>query len=303
MEAGSLHGDACRCWLPTCAHTMTALLPPTAVGIGLRAPHQRELLAARADLDFLEVHSENYFHAGGAALHGLLQVAQDYPLSLHGVGLSLGSADALADSHLDKLARLMAQVQPALVSEHLSWSGVDGICLNDLLPLPRSREALNLLADRIDHVQQRLGRRILVENLSAYVDFAQPDFSEGEWLAAIVEASGCGLLLDINNLYVNACNFGFDPVRELACLPAGCVGEYHLAGHTQEDGLLIDTHGAAVCGPVWVLYGQAVAGLGPAPTLIERDADLPPLATLLAEAQHARAILRAQAAQPEPCHA
>lgn len=280
---------------------MTPTLPRTAVGIGLRAPYQHALLDTPADVDFLEVHSENYFHAGGPALHGLQRIAERYPLSLHGVSLSLGSADALAATHLDKLARLAAQAQPALLSEHLSWSSVDGAFLNDLLPLPRTQEALSLLVARIDHVQQRLGRRILVENLSAYVDFTAPDFSEGEWLASVVTASGCGLLLDINNLYVNACNFDFDPLRELACLPVGCVGEYHLAGHTQEDMLLIDTHGSAVCDPVWTLFEQAVQRLGPAPTLIERDADLPPLATLLAEAHHARGILRAH--RNEACHA
>lgn len=285
---------------------MHTALAPTAVGIGLRAPYQRALLESRHEIDFLEVHSENYFQAGGPALHGLLQTAARYPLSLHGVGLSLGSADAMSESHLDKLACLAERVSPVLLSEHLSWSGVDGRFINDLLPLPRSRAALALLSMRIDRVQQRLGRRILVENLSAYVDFAEQDFSEGEWLAAVLEASGCGLLLDINNLYVNAHNFGFDPLRELACLPAGCVGEYHLAGHAVEDTLLIDTHGSAVCDPVWTLFGQAVAQLGPAPTLIERDADLPPLPSLLSEAARARHILHAHAqqdARPEPCHA
>ena len=271
------------------------LLPDVAVGIGLRQPHYREVFERRPALGFLEVHSENFFLDGGASMHALERARAAYPVSLHGVGLSLGSADRLADAHLAKLKRLVERIEPAIVSEHLCWGGVGGVHFNDLLPLPHTGETLALLAARIGRVQDELGRTILVENLSAYVEFRDGDMTETAFLAELARRTGCGLLLDINNLYVNAVNFGFDPVARLAELAASSIGQMHLAGHTVTDDCLIDTHGSAVCDPVWALYDEACRRFGPKPTLIEWDTDLPELDVLLGEASSARSIAMAHA--------
>ena len=263
---------------------------PSGIGIGLRQPHYREVFERRPELAFLEVHSENFFLDGGASMHALERARDAYPISLHGVGLSLGSADALADAHLAKLKRLVDRVQPALVSEHLCWGSVGGVHFNDLLPLPHTGEALALLADRIDRVQEVLGRRLLVENLSAYVAFRDSDMTETAFLAELARRTGCGLLLDINNLYVNAINFGFDASSRLAELHGDAIGQIHLAGHTVVDDCLIDTHGAVVSDPVWLLYAEACRRFGPKPTLIEWDTDLPALDVLLSQAAQADAI-------------
>ena len=273
-----------------------AALSPVGTGIGLRQPHYREVFERRPALAFLEVHSENFFLEGGASMHALERARAAYPVSLHGVGLSLASADTLADAHLDKLKRLVDRVEPALVSEHLCWGAVGGVHFNDLLPLPHTGETLALLAARIDHVQATLGRRILVENLSAYVACRDAEMSETAFLAALARRTGCGLLLDVNNLYVNAINFGFDPVAALAELDAASIGQIHLAGHTVVDGCLIDTHGSLVCDPVWALYAEACRRFGPKPTLIEWDTDLPALDVLLQQAAQASDIARCEAA-------
>jgi uncharacterized protein len=278
---------------------MTTTLRGAAVGIGLRQPHYRELFERRPALDFLEVHSENFFLDGGAAMQVLERARMAYPISLHGVGLSLGSADELAERHLAKLEQLVRRVEPALVSEHLCWGAVDGRHFNDLLPLPHTREALTLIADRVDHVQNRLGRRLLIENLSAYVQYRHNDMTETAFLAELARRTGCGILLDINNLYVNAVNFGFDAGERLAELQADPIVQIHLAGHTAVDDCLIDTHGALVCDPVWALYAQACRRFGPRPTLIEWDTDLPALDVLLDEAARALALATVQ----EPAHA
>ena len=267
-------------------------------GIGLRQPHYREVFERLPELAFLEVHSENFFLDGGAAMHALERARAAYPISLHGVGLSLGSADALAGEHLAKLKRLVDRVEPALVSEHLCWGSVGGVHFNDLLPLPRNGETLALLEGRIDRVQSTLKRRILVENLSAYVACRDAEMSETAFLAALARRTGCGLLLDVNNLYVNAINFGFDPIAGLADLDAASIGQIHLAGHTAVDDCLIDTHGSLVCDPVWSLYAEACRRFGPTPTLIEWDTDLPALDVLLSQAAQASAI-----AQREVAHA
>jgi len=259
-------------------------------GIGLRQPHYREVFERRPELAFLEVHSENFFLEGGASLHALERARAAYPISLHGVGLSLGSADRLADEHLAKLKRLVDRVEPALVSEHLCWGAVGGMHFNDLLPLPHTGQTLELLAGRVDHVQSVLKRRILVENLSAYVEFRDSDMTETAFLAELARRTGCGLLLDVNNLYVNAINFGFDPIARLAELDGASIGQMHLAGHTAVDDCLVDTHGSLVCDPVWALYAEACRRFGPKPTLIEWDTDLPALDVLLSEAARAGAI-------------
>ena len=265
-------------------------------GIGLRQPHYREVFERLPELAFLEVHSENFFLEGGAAMHALERARAAYPISLHGVGLSLGSADALAGEHLAKLKRLVDRVEPALVSEHLCWGSVGGVHFNDLLPLPRNGETLALLEGRIDRVQSTLKRRILVENLSAYVACRDAEMTETAFLAALARRTGCGLLLDVNNLYVNAINFGFDPIAGLADLDAASIGQIHLAGHTAVDDCLIDTHGSFVCDPVWSLYAEACRRFGPTPTLIEWDTDLPALDVLLQQAAQASDIARREAA-------
>ena len=265
-------------------------LPGRAVGIGLRQPHYREVFERRPALGFLEVHSENFFLDGGAAMHALERARAAYPISLHGVGLSLGSADALAQQHLAKLKRLVDRVEPTLVSEHLSWSGLGARHFNDLLPLPHTREALALLTERVDRVQSALKRSILIENVSVYVEYCDSEMTETAFLAELARRSGCGLLLDVNNLYVNAVNFGFDPIARLADLAPASIGEMHLAGHTSADGCLIDTHGARVCAEVWALFEAACRRFGPKPTLIEWDTDLPTLDVLLAEAATAGSV-------------
>ena len=269
-------------------------LPASAVGIGLRQPHYREVFERAPALGFLEVHSENFFLDGGASMHALERARARYPISLHGVGLSLGSADALGQKHLAKLKRLVDRVEPTLVSEHLSWSGLGARHFNDLLPLPHTRETLALLSERVDRVQSTLNRTILIEYVSAYVEYRDSDMTETALLDALARRTGCAILLDINNLYVNAVNFGFDPIARLAELSSASIGEMHLAGHTSTGGCLIDTHGTRVCADVWALFEEACRRFGPKPTLIEWDTDLPCLDVLLDEA--ATAVSRAHRA-------
>ncbi len=269
------------------AHRVSASIPARA-GIGLRAPHYHDLLDARPDVGWLEVHSENYFGDGGAPLHYLERARELYPISLHGVGLSLGSTDPLNRTHLARLKRLIARIEPGLVSEHLCWSSNEGRYLNDLLPLPYTEEALAHSAARIGEVQDFLGRQILIENLSSYVQYTHSTISEWEFLAAVAQRADCGLLFDVNNVYVSARNHGFDPLTYLRAVPAARVQEIHLAGHSvkrHDDGeILIDTHNARVSDPVWALYRETVTHLGARPTLIEWDSDLPALDVLVDEA-------------------
>ena len=260
-------------------------------GIGLRSPHVEELQREHPAVGWLEVHSENYFVDGGPALAALEAIRADYPVSLHGVGLSLGSADALDRAHIGALKRLAERIEPALVSEHLCWGRIDGRHLNDLLPLPFSDDALRLCCERISAAQDALGRPLLIENISAYVRFEADAMPEWEFVAAVARRSGCKLLLDVNNIYVNAVNHGFDPLAYLAVIPAEAVAEIHLAGFDASGACLIDTHGARVAPPVWALYRAAVDRFGPKPTLIEWDTDLPTLAVLLDEAAIAQSIL------------
>ena len=267
---------------------------PAAAGIGLRAPHDAEVDARRPGIAWLEVHSENYYADGGPALAALDRIRRDYPLSLHGVGMSLGSTDPLDRAHLAKLARLIARTEPALVSEHLCWSGVAGRCLNDLLPLPYTEEALAHVCTRVAAVQDFLGREILVENVSSYLGFADATIPEWEFVAAVARTTGCKLLVDVNNIYVNATNHGFDADTYLAAMPPAAVAEIHLAGFDARGAILIDTHGAPVAPDVWALYRRAVDRFGPVPTLIEWDIDIPPLATLLREAATAQSVLEAR---------
>jgi uncharacterized protein (UPF0276 family) len=268
-------------------------LPPAA-GIGLRAPHVAQVDAERPPVAWLEVHSENYYIDGGPALAALERIRRDYPLSLHGVGMSLGSTDPLDRAHLAKLARLVARTEPALVSEHLCWSGVGGRHLNDLLPLPYTEEALAHVCTRVAEVQDALGRELAVENVSSYLAFADATIPEWEFVAAVARRTGCRLLVDVNNIYVNACNHGFDADAYLAAMPPDAIAEIHLAGFEARGDILIDTHGAPVAPAVWALYRRAIERFGPRPTLIEWDTDIPPLATLLREAATAQSMLEAR---------
>jgi uncharacterized protein (UPF0276 family) len=274
---------------------------PARAGIGLRAEHYAAVLETRPPVGWLEVHSENYFGAGGKPLHYLECIRAHYPLSLHGVGLSIGSTDPLDRRHLGKLKALIRRFEPALVSEHLSWSSVDGRYLNDLLPLPYTKEALYHLVARVARVQDVLGRQILIENPSSYLQYVGSTIPEGEFLAELAERTGCGVLLDVNNIYVSARNHGFDAGAYLRAIPRHVVQEIHLAGFTVnrfEDGeILIDTHNRPVYPAVWALYRQAVHRFGRIPTLIEWDTDLPELAVLVDEARRADAILEERHAQ------
>jgi uncharacterized protein (UPF0276 family) len=268
--------------------------PLAAAGIGLRAPHVAHVRTERPNVAWLEVHSENYYADGGPALAALDDIRRDYPLSLHGVGMSLGSTDPLDDQHLRKLKRLIARTDPALVSEHLCWSGIGGRHLNDLLPLPYTEEALDHVCRRVAEVQDSLGRELLVENVSSYLAFVGATIPEWEFVAAVARRAGCKLLLDVNNIYVNAVNHGFDPDTYLAAIPGEAIAEIHLAGFDASGPCLIDTHGAAVAPDVWALYDRAIARFGARPTLIEWDTDIPPFATLEREAATAQAIIEAR---------
>jgi len=263
-----------------------------AAGIGLRGPHMQELLETRPDVGWLEVHSENFFGDGGAPIQNLLRTREDYPISLHGVGLSVGSTDALDTAHLSRLLHLIQIIDPVLVSEHLSWGSVGGIHFNDLLPLPYTEEALIHFCGRVVQVQDYLGRKILIENPSSYLRYRHSTIPEVEFLTAISERTGAGLLLDVNNVFVSACNLDFDPLEYLAAVRGDLVAEIHLAGHTLKkfpDGeLRIDDHASPVSDEVWSLYVATLELIGEKPTLIEWDADLPPLDQLVAEADVAR---------------
>jgi hypothetical protein len=271
---------------------MPAITPlPLVAGIGLRAPHVARVVAERPAIGWFEAHSENYFVDGGPALAALEAIRADYPIALHGVGLSLGSADALDAGHLAQLKRLVARIDPAAVSEHLCWGRVDGRHLNDLLPLPLTEEALALVCNRVDAVQASLGRPLLVENVSAYLRFQSDTIAEWDFVAAVAQRTGCKLLFDVNNVYVNAVNHGFDPLVYLRAIPGDAVAEVHLAGFDASGPCLIDTHGARVAPPVWALYRATIERFGPKPTLIEWDTDLPALEILQDEAAIAQAII------------
>ena len=270
--------------------------PGALCGIGLRAPHFEALAERRPGPGFLEAHAENFFGDGGCALAWLRRFRDDYPLSLHGVGLSLGSAQPVDPLHLERLARLVDRFEPFLVSEHLCWSAVDGLHANDLLPLPFTQEAVTHAVRNVERVQERLGRRILVENVSAYLAWPGSEMTEAQFVTEVARRSGCGVLLDLNNVWVNAVNFGFDAQDYLREMRPADVGQYHLAGHERVDGLLVDTHGAPVCEEVWSLYERALEVIGPRPALVEWDTAIPLLDVLLAEAQRARGIAAAKAA-------
>lgn len=275
---------------------------PEVAGIGLRSPHVREVEKRCPAAGWLEVHAENYM-ADGVAEWSLDKIRERYPLSIHGVGLSIGSAGGISRAHLDRLVEVCRRYEPAMVSEHLCWSIGDGVYLNDLLPVPHDEEALRVVGDNILRVQDALKRPILIENLATYVGFARSTMDEPEFLSTLVDRTGCGLLLDINNVYVSACNMSFDAVEYIDRLPGRAVGEIHLAGHvengTPEGPVLIDSHGSRVPPAVWSLYAYAMQRIGRRPTLIEWDSELPPLNVLLGEAMWADMLAESLKRQSE----
>ena len=269
---------------------------PARAGIGLRHPHVQAFLDGPPPVGWAEVHSENYLAGGGLRLSSLERIRRDLPISCHGVGLSLGSAEGLDVAHLAALARLFERIAPGLVSEHVSWSVSGGVYYNDLLPLPLTEEALGVFCRNVDRAQEAFGRRILVENPSTYLDFAASRIPEPDFIAEIVRRTGCGLLLDVNNIHVSAHNRGFDADEYLAALPLEAVGEIHIAGHASRsiggETVLIDDHGSRVIAPVWRLLDAALARTGPVPVLVEWDTDIPALDVLLAEAAQAESAIR-----------
>lgn len=257
--------------------------PIQGFGLGLRTEHYRDFVEQRPPVDWLEIISENYMVPGGKPLHYLDTLRRDYPMVMHGVSLSIGSTDPLNFDYLRSLKALAERVEPGWISDHLCWTGVDHHNLHDLLPMPYTEAALAHLCERIARVQDFLGQRILIENVSSYVAYAVDAMNEWEFVAALAERADCHLLLDVNNVYVSARNHGFDPRRFIDAMPAPRVRQIHLAGHEDHGEYCIDTHDHPVCDPVWELYGYTVARLGLVSTMIERDDAIPPLPELLAE--------------------
>jgi len=280
--------------MAACPDRGDALFPDLGFGLGLRREHHAEVVEGRtagpAKPGWFEVISENFMVAGGNPRRVLERVRRDYPVVLHGVSLSIGSADPLDASYLDRLAALADQVQPAWISDHLCWRTAHGFNAHDLLPLPYTAATLAHVAGRVQAVQDRLGRRILLENPSSYLAYRDAEMGEAEFLAELARRADCGILLDVNNVFVSAHNQGFDARAYLAALPGQRIGQIHLAGHSADGGLLIDTHDAPVCDEVWALYAEAIARFGPRSTMIEWDARVPPFATLTAELERARQV-------------
>ena len=275
---------------------------PLRGGFGLKPEHFRDILAAPPDVGFVEIHAENYMVAGGPFHHYLEKIRGLYGLSIHGVGLSIGADGPLDVAHLERLKALIERYQPESFSEHLAWSSHGGTFLNDLLPVPYDQATLNRVCDHVDQVQAHLSRRMLLENPATYVEFSASTLSETDFITEVVRRTGCGLLLDVNNVYVSAVNHHRNAEDVIRSMPLSAVGQIHLAGFATDvdaagDPLLIDSHGAPVAQAVWDLYAFALAQLGPAPTLIERDNDIPALPVLVAEVQQAEVLLRAAASQ------
>ncbi|WP_230474922.1 DUF692 domain-containing protein [Dyella monticola] len=273
---------------------MTAMrpdaLPYLGYGLGLRVEYYEALLASPPQVQWLEVVSENYMVDGGLPLTWLERFRERFPLVMHGVSMSIGSTDPLDQDYLARLAALAQRIEPAWVSDHLCWTGVQGVNLHDLMPLPYTEEALDHVVSRVKHVQDVLKRRILLENVSSYVSFAQSQLTEWEFIAEVAERSDCLILLDINNVHVSATNHGFSSSDYLRGIPVSRVQQFHLAGYEQGERLIIDTHDAPVSNAVWALYVEAVRRFGRVSTMIERDDHFPPWADLLAELDHARAL-------------
>jgi uncharacterized protein (UPF0276 family) len=259
-------------------------------GLGLRKPHYEHFVGGQAPVDFVEVISENFMVEGGQPRHILRQVRAHYPVALHGVSMSIGSADGVDLDYLGRLRALADEIEPLFVSDHLCWTRVHGHNSHDLLPLPYTQEALKIVCRNVTQAQDMLGRSMLVENPSAYLDFPESEMSEWEFLSEICSATGCSLLLDVNNIFVTARNLGFDADAYVAAIPAPLVRQIHVAGHSQGEELLIDTHDQPVCDDVWSLYARTVEKMGPVATMIERDDSIPPIEDLLEELATARGL-------------
>ncbi len=262
-------------------------------GLGLRPQHYEEILAGPKQVDWFEVISENYMVPGGKPLHYLDRIRADYPMVMHGVSLSIGSTDPLDEKYLRELKTLADRIEPAWFSDHLCWTGVQGKNMHDLLPLPYTEEALAHVVERVKRVQDHIGRPMLLENVSSYVTFAQSALSEWDFLAEVARRADCGILLDVNNIYVSGFNHEFAPQDYFAGIPGERIGQIHLAGHSNYGNFIIDTHDAAVIDPVWHLYGEAIRRFGPIPTMIERDDKIPPYQEVVDELQRARQIASA----------
>lgn len=274
--------------------TQQTITPFGGFGLGMRTPHYSAYLAGEAPVDFVEIISENFMGEGGRPLHTIDRIREIYPVAMHGVSMSVGSADGLNSDYLVKLKKLAQRIEPLWVSDHLCWTGIDGFNSHDLLPLPYTEEALTITANNIISAQNVLGRAMLIENPSSYLTFADDAMTEWEFLAELTSRTGCYLLLDINNIYVSGTNHGFDPKIYLDAIPADRVRQIHLAGHSNgRDGLLIDTHDQPVPDPVWALYAQVIDRFGDVAVMIERDDDIPPLEDLLAELEMARTFAQA----------
>ncbi len=276
------------------------LNPHLGFGLGLRSEHYLDLIEHEHNVDWLEILSENYMIAGGKPLYYLDKIAERYPLVMHGVSLSIGSVDPLNQNYLQDLKKLTQRVKPKWISDHLCWTGTQGINLHDLMPLPYTEEALTHLVARITHVQDFLGQRILLENVSSYLTYQHSTISEWEFLRAVSQQSDCLILLDINNIHVSAHNHGFDPLTYLAAIPADRIQQIHLAGHLNKGDYSIDTHDHEIIDSVWDLYAESVKRFGHISTMIERDDDIPPLNTLLTELQKARDISAVALTQQQP---
>jgi len=264
-------------------------------GLGFKLEHLDEALTARNPGLWFEVHAENYMVDGGARLRALMTLAACFPISLHGVGLSLASVEPPTPEHLALLRRLVDRIQPTAVSDHLAWQKWEGAHHSDFLPFPRTREALGITADNVARVQDALGRAIMVENPSLYVDLPGHELDEADFLSQLAARTGCGLLVDVNNIYVSAANLNFSAESRIDAIPASIVGEVHIAGHRPDpdpdSGLLIDSHDASVADPVWLLYRRLIERIGPRPTIVERDDDIPPFNELMMERDHAHRLL------------
>ena len=261
-------------------------------GLGLRPQHYAEILDGEPEIDWFEILSENYFVRGGQPLRMLDRIRERYPVVMHGVSLSIASTAPLDMDYLGQLKALADRVNPRWISDHLCWTGVHGVNLHDLLPVPYTEEALDHVCDRIARVQDYLGRRIAIENVSSYIEYACSEMSEWEFVAEMARRADCWLLLDVNNVFVSGDNHAFDGSRFIDAIPVERVVQFHLAGHSEGNGHLIDTHDQPVCDAVFELYGEALRRFGPVSTMIERDDNIPPLADLLAELDRARAIAR-----------
>ena len=266
-------------------------------GLGLRTPHYEAMLNEPHHIDWLEVITENYLVPGGKPLHYLERVRERFPLVMHGVSLSIGSTDPLDLEYLAQVRALAARIEPHWISDHLCWTGVEGRNLHDLLPLPYTEEALATVVARVDQVQDALGRQMLLENVSSYLTYRASDMSEWDFLREVAQRADCAILLDINNIYVSSVNHGFNPLTYLQAIPKERVRQFHLAGHSDLGGHLIDTHDHPIVQPVWDLYRAAVARFGQVPTMIERDDNIPPLGELVAELQIARDLGRSYTEQ------